>query len=283
MRAPRPLRAVIFDMDGTITIPTLDFAQWRRDLSGVRAAAAVFLPPSLPLTGILSQALGVQFAPHVDILTQIDALSPESRRRGHELVHELESEGAKRMRLQRGSVEVFDALDRAGIPRAVVTRNSQVHLDVLHEHLEQAHGLPPFAIAVGREFKPVKPAPAPAVHVMKHMQVDDDPSAVWFVGDSADDLLCAQVTIFHFWALESSKSLVLQAAHCVPVLVRNLHPDVEERYLAHARGVEQLGLHQLAVDTMEDLLRCARGGMRLVFSLIFKHSFRHIQAALAPN
>jgi phosphoglycolate phosphatase-like HAD superfamily hydrolase len=112
----------------------------------------------------------------------------------------------------------------------LVTRNSNVSLDILADKLRES-SLPQFDIALSRSFRPPKPAPASALHIVEQWGVPAE--EVWFVGDGVHDLECSR------------------AAGTVGVLIRNTmgHHTVREMEL------EARGLHQLAFDDLHHFLQ----------------------------
>lgn len=163
-------------MDGTLTVPTLDFAAMRRDL-GIDASE--------------------------DVLEHVEsAPTPEERRRRAEVIERHEHEAVGHMQLAPGLAELVAFLDERRVPRAVVTRNRPPAVEALHRALEPAA---PFSPALTREFLPFKPDPAPLQHVASCWGVQ--PSELVMVGDSpADDIACgaragaaATVLLRHGW------------------------------------------------------------------------------------
>ena len=106
---PPTIRGVVFDMDGTLTLPVIDFVEMRR-----RAG----VPPG------------------ADILETIEAISdPVARARAHAAVEEVELEGLAGLAPARGLHSVLRRLDALGLPRGLVTRNNRGAVEVFHEKL----------------------------------------------------------------------------------------------------------------------------------------------------
>ena len=91
------IKAVIFDMDGTLTVPVLNFHEMRSRL-GLR--------------------------PEQDILPTIQALPPPERERAMAVIKELEEEGVRKMEVQPGALALLSFIAGAGVERALMTRNS---------------------------------------------------------------------------------------------------------------------------------------------------------------
>jgi len=157
--ARRRVRGVVFDMDGTLTLPTIDFGALYRECGLERGKA--------------------------DVLAHLASL-PEGgaeRARVVAVIERYEREGREQMALMPGALELGAWLDRAGVPRGLVTRN--VYASVEHFHARCWSGLAPFAPALAREFEPPKPSPAALLHIAQSWGVP--PSELLMVGDSAKD------------------------------------------------------------------------------------------------
>lgn len=150
----RTLRGVIFDMDGTLTVPNHDFAEMYRRV-GCKTR---------------------------DILTEIESWPETERKRANDIIHEMETEALATMKAMPGAEKLGAFLDSKGLPRGLVTRNVQA--SVAHFHAN-AWTLPPFAPALAREFKPYKPAPDALLHICAQWNLP--PNQVVMIGDSAKD------------------------------------------------------------------------------------------------
>lgn len=102
----RQLLAVVFDMDGTLTLPTLDFAEMKRRIG-------------VPLTS--------------DILGSVNAMSAKDRARSMAVIEEMEDEANRRLQLQPGTVDLLHFLAQYGLHRALMTRNSEKSVRVFME------------------------------------------------------------------------------------------------------------------------------------------------------
>lgn len=91
------IKAVIFDMDGTLTVPVLNFLEMRSRL-GLR--------------------------PEQDILPTIQALPATERERAMAVIEELEEEGVRKMEVQPGALALLAFIAEARVERALMTRNS---------------------------------------------------------------------------------------------------------------------------------------------------------------
>src|SRR5438477_11353135 len=89
--------AVLFDMDGTLTEPMLDFPRIRADM-------------------------GIGERP---ILESMAEMNPDERLRAERVLHRHEEEAARLSKLNPGCRELIDWLAAAGIGTALITRNSR--------------------------------------------------------------------------------------------------------------------------------------------------------------
>lgn len=110
------ITGVIFDMDGTMTIPVLNFRGLHTRLN---------------------------LAPGVDILPTILQYSPEEKARALSIIEDFEDEGIRNMRLQPGLLDLLHSIAERGVRRALMTRNAwkatQAFLDKLQQELVTDH------------------------------------------------------------------------------------------------------------------------------------------------
>jgi hypothetical protein len=83
----RPLRGVVFDMDGTLTVPAIDFQAMHREVLGGDAAYAA------------ARAAG---GGSVDILHCIESWAPHLQRRAYDVIARFEREGLDRLQIMPG-------------------------------------------------------------------------------------------------------------------------------------------------------------------------------------
>lgn len=124
----KPLRGVIFDLDGTLVDSRLDFSQMR---------LAMGIPEKEP------------------ILEYLATLDEPSRIAKEKILDAFELEGAMRATLFDGVRELLDTLQRWNIETAIFTRNSKKVTTRTLERLE----LTGFSQLVTRECAPPKPLP----------------------------------------------------------------------------------------------------------------------------
>jgi HAD superfamily hydrolase (TIGR01549 family) len=154
-----PIRAVIFDLDGTITEPFLDFDAIREEMG-----------------------IGRHGGP---VLEAMEKMTPEQRRRAEAILHYHEDRAVAASTLNGGARETLSGLSRRGIRIGVLTRNRKCNAQTI----AQKHGLH-FDMIVGREDGPVKPDAFGVRHLCEGFGVA--PAETLFVGDYLHDLLCAR-------------------------------------------------------------------------------------------
>jgi len=158
MRIPfSEIRGVIFDMDGTLTRPVINFGEMRRRLE----------------------------LPEGDILATVRSWPPERQQRAFAIIEEIEAEARERMTLQPGARELLETLAAHHIERGLLTRNTEETVRRLQQLLPI-----PFTAVVTRDFPSFKPDPAPALHIASLW--NHPPSSILFVGDYRDDLTCGR-------------------------------------------------------------------------------------------
>ncbi|KAL6768498.1 hypothetical protein ACKKBF_B10965 [Auxenochlorella protothecoides x Auxenochlorella symbiontica] len=150
----KAVRGIVF-VDGTLTVPVLDFPKMRR---------VVEVPEGQ------------------DVLDFLAGLEPAERAQREAALHAVEEEGMAAMQVMPGVEELAKHLDERAVPRALVTRNLKRAVDLFHAtHFD----LPPFEPVLTREFLPYKPHPAALLHIAEHWGIT--PQELVMVGDSAKD------------------------------------------------------------------------------------------------
>ena len=146
---------MIFDLDGTLVDSSLDFDAIRRDMG---------LPAGMPI---------------LETLDQVPAGSAKDRMLA--VLRQYELTGAARATLHDGVREFLEWLDRRGISRAVLTRNSRESTQIVLDRL----GLR-FEMTLTREDAPPKPDPTGLLAICGVWQMQ--PAHVLFCGDYVFDL-----------------------------------------------------------------------------------------------
>jgi len=149
------IRGIIFDLDGTLTKPILDFNAIREALE---------IPGKYP------------------ILEYLDTLDSDDRNRRSKMLDDFEARAASSAEYNLGVPELLDFLYAASVPIAIVTRNSRACLDITLSKLKIR-----VKASVTREDAPVKPSPEPALLAARLLGVE--PSLCIFIGDYHYDIL----------------------------------------------------------------------------------------------
>ncbi|KAK2401852.1 hypothetical protein P8452_08479 [Trifolium repens] len=162
------LRGVVFDMDGTLTVPVIDFVSMYKAVLGENEYQRIKA----------SNPVGI------DILKLIDHWSPHQQRQAYDTIAQFEQQALHRLQIMPGASELCNLLDSKKIRRGLITRNMKSAVDLFH----QRFGIT-FSPALSREFRPYKPDPAPLLHICSLWEVQ--PNEVIMVGDSLkDDIAC---------------------------------------------------------------------------------------------
>ena len=157
MIAPHAVRAVIFDLDGTLTKPLLDFDAMRAEIG---------LPPG-------------------PILEQLAHADAATRARADEILRRHEREAIARATLADGCAELLARLAALGIPAAILTRNVREVVEIF----ARTFGFS-FAAVYTREDGPHKPSPAGVYALCEKMGAA--PADTLVVGDYKFDILAGQ-------------------------------------------------------------------------------------------
>lgn len=164
------LKGVVFDMDGTLTVPVIDFVAMYKAVLGddeyrrIRAES-----PS-----------------GIDILHHIESWSPEKQQMAYETIADYERRGLDRLQIMPGAAELCGLLNAKKIRRGLITRNVKGAVDLFHQRFGMT-----FCPALSREFRPYKPDPAPLLHICSDWEVL--PTEVMMIGDSLkDDVACGK-------------------------------------------------------------------------------------------
>ncbi|XP_059288569.1 haloacid dehalogenase-like hydrolase domain-containing protein At2g33255 [Lycium ferocissimum] len=164
------IKGVVFDMDGTLTVPVIDFqAMYKAVLGNDEYVAVKSKSPS-----------------GIDILHHIESWSPDKQRKAYEIIADFEKQGLDRLQIMPGAAELCGFLDSRNIRRGLITRNVKDAVDLFHERFGVK-----FSPALSREYRPYKPDPAPLLHICSTWEVQSD--EVMMIGDSLkDDVACGK-------------------------------------------------------------------------------------------
>ena len=153
------IKAVIFDLDGTITRPYFDFDAIREEIGLDRNSGP--------------------------ILESMEKMTPQQRLRAEKILDSHEQKALDESKLNNNAKETLSKLRAAGIHIGILTRNKKDNAFAI----AKKHGLT-FDAVVGREDGPVKPDSFGVLYLCK--QFDVKPKETLLVGDYLFDLLCAK-------------------------------------------------------------------------------------------
>ena len=153
------IKAVIFDLDGTITKPYFDFDAIREEMGLDRNSGP--------------------------ILEIMEKMTPQSRQKVEEILNYHEQKALVESELNTGAKETLISLRTAGIHIGILTRNRRDNAFAIADK----HSLK-FDAVVGREDGPVKPDAFGVLHLCEVFDVR--PEETLLVGDYLYDLLCAK-------------------------------------------------------------------------------------------
>ncbi|KAL4561165.1 hypothetical protein LXL04_033327 [Taraxacum kok-saghyz] len=164
------LRGVVFDMDGTLTVPVIDFPAMYKAVLGEDQYISI---KSASPSGI-------------DILHHIEQWEPAKQQKAYEVIADFERQGMDRLQVMPGAAQLCGFLDSRNIRRGLITRNVKLAVDLFHERFGMS-----FSPALSREFRPCKPDPAPLLHICSTWEIE--PNEVMMIGDSLkDDVACGK-------------------------------------------------------------------------------------------
>jgi hydrogenase expression/formation protein HypE len=216
--------AVLFDFDGTLTLPeTLDFAAVRR---------AVGCPPGL---GLLEFLAGIDDA---------------AERQGKEAVLEaMEAEAAERAQENEGASELLESLHRSGVPLGIITRNTRESID---RSLARLPGFDAgyFGVIVTRDL-PLSPKPLPDGVRYAAERLGVDVAELLVVGDYAFDIQAGR----------QAGALTMYLHNDPSGPFHGEGADFVVQSLAEALAIIRLGLPLPAGKLPADLLRQALSGL----------------------
>jgi HAD superfamily hydrolase (TIGR01509 family) len=153
------IKAVIFDLDGTITQPYFDFDAIREEIGLARDSGPV--------------------------LESMEKMTAEQRQEAENILHYHEQKAVTESKLNANAKQTLSALRAAGIHIGVLTRNKRSNaLAIARKHKLK------FDAVIDREDGPVKPDAFGVLQLCRQFGVK--PEETLLVGDYLFDLLCAK-------------------------------------------------------------------------------------------
>ncbi len=153
------IKAVIFDLDGTITQPYFDFDAIREEIGLAKDSGPV--------------------------LESMEKMTAQQRRDAEKILHYHEQKAVTESKLNANAKQTLSALRAAGIHIGVLTRNKRSNaLAIARKHKLK------FDAVIDREDGPVKPDAFGVLQLCRQFGVK--PEETLLVGDYLFDLLCAK-------------------------------------------------------------------------------------------
>ncbi len=153
------IKAVIFDLDGTITQPFFDFDDIREEIGLARDSGP--------------------------LLESMEKMTVQQRQDAEKILHYHEQKAVTESKLNANAKQTLSALCAAGIHIGVLTRNKRENALAIAKKHELK-----FDIVIGREDGPVKPDAFGVLRICEQFGVE--PKETMLVGDYLFDLLCAK-------------------------------------------------------------------------------------------
>ena len=154
-----PIKAVIFDLDGTITEPYFDFDAIREEIGLPRDSGP--------------------------ILESMEKMTPQQRRTAEKILYYHEQKAVMESKLNADAKETLSTIRSEGIHIGILTRNKRDNAFAI----ARKHDLE-FDAVIGREDGPVKPDAFGVLKLCRKFGVK--PEETLLVGDYLFDLQCAK-------------------------------------------------------------------------------------------
>jgi HAD superfamily hydrolase (TIGR01509 family) len=153
------IKAVIFDLDGTITQPYFDFDAIREEIGLARDSGP--------------------------LLESMEKMTPQLRQKAEKILYKHEQKAVIESKLNAGAKHTLSQLRSSGIYIGILTRNQHANAYAI----AGKHNLH-FDAVIGREDGPAKPDAFGVLELCR--QFDVKPQETMLVGDYLFDLLCAK-------------------------------------------------------------------------------------------
>jgi phosphoglycolate phosphatase len=216
-KLPRDIRAVVFDLDDTLVLSTVDYGKFKRlviDKVVSHGEPRTMYDPKETVVSIVSR--------YERRMHEAGLADEERRRRLAELdriMDEVELERVAETKAIHGAMELLELLRNRGIKIGILTRGCQ---DYASAALSEA-GLMQLVDALECRNSETKAKPSPESYLRLIEQLGVKKEETFFVGDHPIDARCAANAGVPFVAVETGdvSSDDLRAAGCVAVF-----PDV---------------------------------------------------------
>ncbi len=177
---------IIFDLDGTLTVPILDFDLIRREI-------------------------GIEKGP---VWEAILGMSPGRRKTAEDILLKHEIDAARRSELQPNAQKLLLKLEKRDIGVAVLTRNCRASWDIVRDRFDL-----PIQHVYAREDGPMKPDPTAVIELAQ--ELNSDLTRTLVVGDYLFDIQAGK-NAGTFTALLVNHSPVPDYAHIADYVIRDL-------------------------------------------------------------
>jgi len=154
-----PIKAVIFDLDGTITQPYFDFDAIREEIGLARDSGP--------------------------LLESMETMTPQLRQKAEKILYKHEQKAVIESKLNAGAKHTLSQLRASGFRIGILTRNQRANAYAI----AGKHNLH-FDAVIGREDGPAKPDAFGVLELCRRFDVK--PQETMLVGDYLFDLLCAK-------------------------------------------------------------------------------------------
>lgn len=153
----KKIKGLIFDMDGTLTVPLIDFKKIRQELNISEGG---------------------------DLAEIINSWAEPRRSKGWKIIEKYEIYAIENNSLQAGAETALKRFAQANIRLAIITRNTARSTDALLAKIPVK-----FDPVLTREFPHIKPAPEPVLHILDAWKIEADECIM--IGDYIHDIQAA--------------------------------------------------------------------------------------------
>jgi phosphoglycolate phosphatase len=175
------VRACLFDLDGTLIAPSIDFGELNRR---VRAVVANYGLDAAAFAG--APALEILAAAQAELARRDPAVACRFAAEAQEAILAVELEAAERVQTYSGVSELLHGLGAMGIAIAIVTRNGRGPVERILQRLPLAHDL----LLTRDDVAHVKPDPRHLLVALSRLGVS--PAEAMMVGDHPMDIVAGR-------------------------------------------------------------------------------------------